>query len=97
MRKKFNDDPPRRPASPCRTLSAEERAAIERRLRVEGRLRPASATSWRSCVSGKPIQPLHFSWLANADSEDVAILGGVDRHCFIRQRSRKFQRMETCA
>ena len=35
--------PPPRPASPCRTLSAEQRGAIERRLRVEGHLRPASA------------------------------------------------------
>jgi hypothetical protein len=30
------------PAGPCRTLSAEQRAEIERQLRVEGRLRTAN-------------------------------------------------------
>lgn len=43
MRKKFNDDPPTAPASPCRTLTATERAAVEQKLRAAGQLRPATA------------------------------------------------------
>ena len=32
------------PAGPCRTLSAEQRAEVERQLRAQGRLRTANET-----------------------------------------------------
>jgi hypothetical protein len=42
MRSK-KDDPPRGPAAPCRTLTAAERAEVERQLRDRGLLRAATA------------------------------------------------------
>jgi hypothetical protein len=31
------------PAGPCRTLSAEQRAEVEKQMRAQGRLKPADA------------------------------------------------------
>lgn len=42
MRNKKKDDLPYRPAAPCRTLTAAERAEVEKQLRDSGLLRAAT-------------------------------------------------------
>jgi len=56
-------------AGPCKILSREERDAVERQLRAQGRLRPLTATELRALRNARAVRAGGFPGLLFAHRE----------------------------